>query len=209
VIIHFTDTETTGLDPVEQGAEIVELAVATWDSERDGLVTEVYHKGFLAVRGCPPEAAKINGYNEAEWLAAGAKHFTAADAAELCKLFEGALIGGSNPDFDKRMIQAECHRAGKLKPRWSHRSLNTASLGFPLWVLGEVESAGLVPLAAYFGIEHDAHTAMGDVRASIAVWEAFIEMYWYRPKRMREALEFMAENDLRPTAERAAEALVP
>jgi DNA polymerase-3 subunit epsilon len=188
--ILFTDTETTGLDPV-LGAELIELAVIAWE---DGATTELYEKPFLPKHGCPEAAAKINGYNETIWRECGAKEFTIADAKELAALFAGQYIGGSNPDFDKRIIEGECHRAGQPKPEWSRRSLNTASLAWPLWATGAVDSTGLVSLAAYFGIEHEAHSAIGDVRACIKVWEALYDLYIHRPKVMREALIAIAQD---------------
>lgn len=191
MIIHFIDTETTGLDPL-LGAEIIEIACATWN---DGDVSEEWHKLILPARGCPEEAAKINGYSEADWRANGAQPFSIQDAKYLIDRFEGHYIGGSNPDFDKRMIEASCHRCGQPKPKWSHSSLNTASLAWPLWAEGKVEQTGLVALAAFFGIEHAAHTAMGDVLATIAVWEALFDLYIYKPRVMREALIEIAGDD--------------
>jgi DNA polymerase-3 subunit epsilon len=205
MIIHFIDTETTGLDPV-LGAEIVELAIARWE---DGAVEELLHRPFMPSNGCPEEAAKVNGYNEAEWLEAGAKEFGIADAKEIAALVKGAYIGGSNPDFDKRMIEGSCHRVGQPKPEWSHRSLNTASLAWPLWATGQVKRTGLVELAQFFGIEHEAHTAMGDVRASIEVWESLFDLFIHRPKVMRDALIEIANDEqtdavLRSFADRAS-----
>ncbi len=191
MIIHFLDTETTGLDPT-LGAELIELACCSWN---DGAVVELIEKPYLPKNGCPENVAKLNGYDEAAWLGAGAKLFEIADAKEIFELLAGAFIGGSNPDFDKRMIEAACHRTGQPKPKWSHRSLNTASLGFPLWVTGQTESTGLAALATFFGIEHAAHTAMGDVKASIAVWEALFDMYVHRPRVMREALTEIANDE--------------
>jgi DNA polymerase-3 subunit epsilon len=194
--IHFIDTETTGLDPMS-GAEIVEIAIALWE---DGNVTELLHKGYLPKNGCPEEAAKINGYNEAEWLAAGAQTFQIADAKELAELLAGAYIGGSNPDFDRRMIEAETFRTGQPKLTWRHRTLNTASLAWPLWALGEVEATGLETLAKHFKIEHEAHTAMGDVHATIKVWEALFDRYVHRPRVLEAALKEI-ESDEQTDAE--------
>ncbi len=183
--LYFFDTETTGLIDKNPEAEIIELAVALWE---DGAVTELYEKPFLPKHGCSEEAAKVNGYNAELWLQAGAKHFTNEDASDLQALLHGVYLAGSNPDFDKRMIAAECQRVGRQAPAWSHRSLNTASLAWPLWATGAVNDTGLVTLAKHFGIEHQAHSAMGDVKASIKAWESLFDLFIYKPKVMRDAL---------------------
>lgn len=182
--LHFLDTESTGLD-VAAGVELTEVAIVLWE---DGNVTELFERPFIPRRGCPENVARINGYDESLWREAGAKHFGIADARDLQRLLEGAYVAGSNPDFDKRMISAEHHRCGAPAPAWSHRSLNTASLAWPLWALGEVEGTGLGTLSKYFGIEHDAHSAIGDCRAAIKVWEALFDLYIHKPRVWRDAL---------------------
>jgi DNA polymerase-3 subunit epsilon len=188
MLIHFLDTETTGLDP--QAHELVEIAIATWN---DGEVVELLERPYLPRNGCSAEVAALNGYDEELWRSAGAEHFEIKHAKEIAALVEGALLGGSNPDFDKRMIKAACHRTGQPEPKWSHRSLNTCSLAWPLWAMGQVESASLGALTGFFGIEHAAHSAMGDVKAAIKVWEALFDLYIHKPKAMQEALHEIAE----------------
>jgi DNA polymerase-3 subunit epsilon len=190
--LYFFDTETTGLIDKNPDAEVTEIAIALWE---DGAVKELYDRPFLPKHGCPEEVARINGYSEQLWKEAGAKPFSNEDASELQALLMGVYLAGSNPDFDKRMIAAECQRVGRQAPAWSHRSLNTASLAWPLWALGEVESTGLVSLTKHFGIEHQAHSAMGDVRAAIKVWEALFDLFVHRPKVYREALLAIAGDE--------------
>lgn len=189
--IHFTDTETTGLIDKDSGVEIVEIAIVSWT---DGATEELLHAYVEPKRGCPPEAAKINRYDPILWRQRGAETWDIDASQEVARLLEGAFMGGSNPGFDQRMIMAECHRTGQPNPNWSHRKLDTSALGYPLWVMDLVPRTGLVALAEYFNIKHEAHTALGDVMASIAVWEAFFDLYVYRPRMMREALEEVKRN---------------
>ena len=167
--IHFVDTETTGLDST---AEVIDIAIVRWC---DGDSKVLLNEKVKPRNGCSPEAARVNGYSEARWE--GATPWDKECTLAVHELLKGAYIGGSNPAFDKRMIDLECARTHDSAPRWNHRELNTASLGFLLWVTGEVRGTGLGDLAAYFGVAHDAHTALGDCRAAIAVWEKMFDRF--------------------------------
>jgi DNA polymerase III epsilon subunit-like protein len=188
-ILTFVDTETTGLLDVNVNSEMTEIAVVNWC---DGESTIVMHERVRPKRGMPPETAPYNkSYNEKEWAKVDTFDVHAAEA--ISEVLKGRYICGSNPDFDKRMIAAECFRVGQPAPKWHHRGVNTCTLGFPLYLIGDVPQTGLEHLAKYFGIEHAAHTALGDCEAAIKVWEAFYEMYLYRPRKMKEALEAIRE----------------
>jgi hypothetical protein len=72
--------------------------------------------------------------------------------------------------------------------------VDTNGLGIWLWLRGLVQSTSLVNLAAFFGIEREAHTAKGDVLASIAVFERLHDMSVYHPNLWRDALQEVVEN---------------
>lgn len=167
--IHFVDTETTGLGP---DAEIIEIAIVRWCAGKSEVLL---NEKVKPKHGCPPEAARINGYSEALWADAQPWDLDCTTAVQ--EILAGAFIGGSNPAFDKKMIDIECARTSQKAPRWSHRELNTASIGFLLWITGEVNGTGLGELARYFGVMHDAHSALGDCRAAIAVWEKMFDRF--------------------------------
>lgn len=188
--IVFFDTETTGLIDKNPKAEIVEYAGATWD---DGDVSGEFHRYVIPVFGCPAEAAAINGYDEAKWRGAGAETFKVPHATELRQRLDGMMIGGSNPDFDKKMIRASCERLGQPVPDWSYKHLDLGAYGLLLQLAGEIVNAKLETLAAYFGIPHEAHTAMGDVKASIGVWEAIHDRFLRDPRIMKAALLEIAD----------------
>lgn len=187
-ILTFVDTETTGLIDVNVNSEMTEIAVVNWC---DGESTIVMHERVRPKRGMPPETAPYNkSYNEKEWAKVDTFDIHAATA--ISEALKGRYICGSNPDFDKRMIAAECFRCGQPAPKWHHRGVNTSTLGFPLYIVGEVPQTGLEHLAKYFGVKHAAHTALGDCEAAIKVWEAFYELYLYRPRKMKDALEALS-----------------
>jgi DNA polymerase III epsilon subunit-like protein len=184
-VLTFLDVETTGLIDIFPTAEITEIAIVSW---QDGATEVVLHERVKPKHGMPAEPRPFNkSYDEELWKTA---EVWDADVSEIVSgLVNGQYLCGSNPEFDKRMITAECFRAGAKQPRWHHRGINTSTLGFPLYLLGEVEQTGLEHLAKYFGIKHEAHTALGDCMAAIGVWEAFFDMYVYRPREMKKALE--------------------
>lgn len=191
ITLLFVDTETTGLIDKYPDAEITELAVVSWcEGDKEVLL----HERVRPKKGMPEAAAPFNkSYAEKLW--ASADPWDVAATKAIHELLKGHYICGSNPDFDKRMITAECYRTGWGAPHWYHRGINTASLGFPLYLLGEVEQTGLEHLAKYFGVKHEAHTALGDCYAAIGVWEAFFDLYLHRPRLMKEALETLKELD--------------
>jgi len=205
-IIHFVDTETTGLLDKYPDSEIIELAIVKW---QDGDTETVLHAYIQPKKPCPPEAAKINRYTPARWKAEGAETWDIACSKEVSAMLKGAFMGGSNPAFDQQMLKVECFRTGQPMPDWSHRKLDTSALGYILWVYDLVPRTGLVTLAEYFGIEHDAHTALGDCLASIKVWESFCELFMYRPRMMREALEAIERNVDKAPLSAAKNVLVP
>lgn len=190
----FLDTETTGLEK-DPGAEVISYAFAEWEDGK--IIRGIDSQLVLPRHGCPESAAKINGYSEEKWLAAGAKPWSTEDTQNVCSyLTKGCIVAGSNPKFDVSFLRREFSRAEHMT-YWnepSHRYLNTASLGFPLWAEGLIDGVGLDYLAAHFGIEYDAHTAEGDVGASIQVWEKFHDEYIYWPRTMRSALAAIADN---------------
>lgn len=187
--IVFIDTETTNL-PEKGVCEIVEYCLAEW---QDGEIKRLDSKLVMPKVDPSPEVCAINGFERQLWAAHGALSFSVDDVDLINSYLPfGSIVGGSNPRFDKDRIAEEFKRLGKPTPKWSHRTIDTGALGSLLWLTGAVESTGLVALAKHFGVEHAAHTAEGDVRATIAVFEKFFDLYVYKPRLMREALQEIA-----------------
>lgn len=204
MILTFIDTETTGLPkhfPKGDGPEITEYCLATWT---DGVTTDLVH-----VRVMPQAAPKADpstgvvrtvdgfplSFRYDTWEAHNAKPWSAEDNRAMFSRLHGKHVGGSNPRFDLDRVRFELERFSKVgsRPEPHHRIMDLNALGFPLWVAGLVESTGLVALAKYFEIEHDAHTSNGDVLASIAVFERLLDEFLIRPKRLREFVESICE----------------
>ncbi len=204
----FCDTETTGLPkhfPAGDGPEITEYCFATWE---DGKTSDVVH--VLVQPQNPPPADKEGicrtpdgfplSYRPDQWKHAKAKPWSAEDNRRVFDRMHGAHIGGSNPRFDVERFRFEVDRFSKGGPRFEHhhRVMDLNALGYPLWVAGLVESTGLVALAKYFGVEHDAHTSNGDVLASIAVFEHLLDRSLRHDKMrdfLQEVVEMYSEDD--------------
>lgn len=206
MILTFFDTETTGapdrepfISSPELGPEITEYAWATWN---DGNVTDVEHKLIMPQNwrdSCQVDEEGIVrtlddfplSFREDLWRGR-AVHWNKSDDYAMHRRLPTAMIAGSNPAFDVARVQWELKRSGHA-PLPYIRRVDTSSLGVWLYFQGLVTGTGLERLAQYFGVEHEAHTSIGDVKAAIAVFEAFTELYYSGPKRMREALETIAE----------------
>lgn len=172
-MIHFVDTETSGLTDED---EVLSVAIATWD---DGKVDVRYVKHFFCQGVISPEAQKVNGYDvETWWKKHDAEHRYAKHAHEITAALEGATVwGGSNPDFDRRMLRGMFRSVRVPWPRIGHRVCDTGSLALPLQVCGAIQSTGLTSLMAYFGLGEQKHSALEDVHATIAVFERLVELY--------------------------------
>jgi len=209
VKLTFFDTETTGLPDKEPflsspelGPEITEYAIADWE---DGEVTAVVHKLIMPKNSdgftvdAEGTARTLDGFPMSfrpdAWQGR-AVHWNKTDDQTMRERLTPNYLAGSNPTFDCDRVWWEMKRggAGGKKPGWSHRVINTASIGALLWIQGKVEKTGLGYLAKFFGVDHDAHTSLGDVRAAITVWERMHDEFVYKPKRWAEALAEIAKH---------------
>lgn len=190
LILDFVDTETTGLiDDGYPDAEITEIAIVSWESN-NGDREERLHAPIRIKKKPHADIAKYNkSWDPAVNLSLETDSWSAQHSIDVSEMLKGRYICGSNPEFDKRMIAAECFRTGQPRPKWGHRGVNTCSFGMLLWAIGETPGAGLGHLTEHFKIEHKAHTALGDAHAAISVWEAFYDRFIMRPAMMKEALE--------------------
>lgn len=183
------DTETGGLDPEDRC--IVELAAQLWEVRPDGssayLVrrSPLFHKYVLPYMPVAPQAAEINGYSEQAWAARGAVPIEVAMTEFLT--FTDMLPGqgiqwtGSNVSgFDLPFLRAAAKHCGMTfpgRPKFTHRTVNTESLCFPLFLWGHVDSCGIASLRRWAGLKGEQHhTAAGDVLDTIDVIRRWIEV---------------------------------
>ncbi len=190
LVLKFLDTETTGL-PKYGPVAMIQYCVAVWE---DGIVTSVHDRLILPPADVIPQAkaVEVNGYDRAAWIAAGATPFNDADAELLDGLLgSDAVIAGANVAFDKEIVGIEFSRMGLLAPDWSHRDADISKMAYPLIANGELSSASLKAVAAFFGhtVQGGLHSAPADVEAAIVCFEGLIDRLVLQPAQWRAALE--------------------
>lgn len=169
----FIDTETTGLRPDRD--RIVELAVLRFES--DGEVFERkrrYNPGIPI----PEEASKVHKITDADVADELPFRRTAVSLAEL--LAPCDLAGFNLRGFDLPILLEEFRRAG-VRFDVEGRRLIDMQVIFHTEEPRDLSAA----VGKYLGRDHDpddAHTAMGDVRATAEVFGAQLERYRHLPR---------------------------
>lgn len=173
------DVETTGLSA--NSHRIIELAVVTTDPMGrvlDEWSTRINPQG-------PVGATHIHGITDADVADAPLFHEL---TSTLNRLLAGAAIAAHNAKFDLAFLRAEYGRAGWDLPylpslctlqasEYFLPTLDRRRLGDCCWALG-------TPLV-------DAHSALGDARATAALLAAFLQ--WAAPRPLPQYLRMPAE----------------
>lgn len=160
------DLETTGTDP--QVDRIVEVSVLRITP--DGVVdhhTRRLNPGIPI----PPDATMVHGITDAD--VAHEPPFERV-AADLLEFLDGCDLCGFNiKRFDLRLLFAEFKRAGRVLP------MDDRAIIDPLEIFHQYERRDLAAaLRFYCGQEHEqAHSAAGDVLATVAVLDAMLARY--------------------------------
>jgi DNA polymerase III alpha subunit (gram-positive type) len=170
------DLETSGVKHTEH--EIIELACIRTDPTGATVLDEFCCK-VLPTRPVPEEAAQVNGYNEALWLAEA----WSLDAAlrELMQRADQTLFVAWNKRFDRDFLEAA------MRPRnlrWSGPypagfGGDPMELAWPLLKAGLIPNRKLGTVAAYFGLDQgvEAHRALSDARTCLAVYRKLMTMW--------------------------------
>lgn len=187
----FLDTETTGLGPTRQAWE-----VAMVRREPDGTQRSVDFFLHADVSHAEPGALDIGRYYERHPNGRAAcftppppgvpplvrrvpappqepvLHASAA-AEVIAQWTSGATIVGANPAFDADVL-AKLLRANRYEPRWHYRLRDVESM---VCAITDADMGGLRACADAMGVTVDPaleHTAMGDVRTTMRIWDAII-----------------------------------
>ena len=190
--IIFFDLETTGTDP--QRDRIVELAaVKLWPDGR----REEKCRRFNPLAPIPKEATAVHGITDADVQGEPTFAQVAKGPKGVAAYFAGCDLAGYNIiNFDIPMLRAELERAGER--------LELARVAvvdaFRIFVQREPRDlSGAVRF--YLGRTHgSAHTALGDVNATVDVLEAQLHRYPDLPRDARSldrAVRDPEEVDLR------------
>jgi hypothetical protein len=169
----FLDVETTGLDGDDQIWELVATlrrpgrpdATVEWWAEHDFWRAERLPEPFLSAYRDRWEAAQSDAGSQRWFARQLVKLFTAEDGSK-------PFIVGACPWFDAGLLaRVLADRLGIQRPPWHHRLRCVESLVMGHLGLGEVR--GLSHAAELMGVPVEgAHTALGDVRMTVGIWDA-------------------------------------
>jgi DNA polymerase-3 subunit epsilon len=121
-----------------------------------------------------PQALRINGYNEADWLFA----VSLEDAMkELAKKTDGAIFVAHNVTFDYGFIESAFKKTNTENKMHYHR-LDTISLAFGiLHSNDDISKLSLRALCEKYGIENKrAHSAFADAYATYEVFKKLMNL---------------------------------
>lgn len=172
------DVETTGLDPERH----IAVEVAWWNLSTDEFGSFVPpHPLGVALAG-DLEALRTNRYVD---RLADAVQDTSGHAAGYLwdKLHENTLAG-CNPAFDAAFLRKMFREAydGQRDvvpgpPDWHHRLLDLSAYAAGVLGIPVTELPGLAAVCERLGVPHvEAHTAHGDVAATVACFRALFDL---------------------------------
>ncbi len=171
----FIDIETTGLD--RDTHEIIELgAVIARMKDGEFVVTDELNLKIQPknLEKAEPQALRINGYNEADWLFA----VSLEDAMkELVKKADGAVFVAHNVTFDYGFIESAFKKTN-IENKMHYHKIDTISLAFG--ILHSNDDLGKLSLKALcekYGIENKkAHSAFADAYATYEVFKKLMNL---------------------------------
>lgn len=176
-MLHFIDTETTGLDCTKH--EIIEIAIVTeyGDGRVDKWCTKIKPVRLLEAS---PRALEINGYNDADWSDAPLLPQVIETIRE--KLKDGIVVGHNVP-FDVGFIRESYKRCGldpsaKLNRVGKYR-VDTMTLAHEhLHPMGIV-SLSLDGIRTFCGwSKKDSHTALKDALDCRRLYWSLLRRHW-------------------------------
>lgn len=172
----FIDVETTGLD--NDIAEIIELGVviAKFNKENELVVVDQLDVKIHPqhIETAEPQALRINGYNEADWLFA----VTLEDAMKtFADKTAGAVFVAHNLTFDYGFIERALKKTG-IENRMHYHKLDTIAVAFGvLHDQDDISKFSLKALTEYFGIVNKkAHSAFADAYATYEVFKKLLKL---------------------------------
>ncbi len=167
----FIDIETTGTNPFKH--EILEIGCLIARQNDDGTFEAVEEFEVKVqpehIETAEPEALRINGYDESQWLFA----HTLEESLKLLnqKLGGSATMIAHNITFDYSFIINAYSRLGMEDPFFhKYDTLTMALMKFK--DEEDMQRLSLRALCERFNIKNDkAHTALADVRATFEVFK--------------------------------------
>jgi DNA polymerase-3 subunit epsilon len=166
----FIDVETTGFD--SETAEIIELGVVIAKMKEGVLVVTDQLDVKIRpehIEQADPQALRVNGYNEADWL-------FAVDLKDAMKTFadktDGAIFVAHNLTFDYSFISQAFKKTG-IENKMHYQKLDTITLAFGMLKDNDdMNKLSLKALTEFYGIENKkAHSAFADTYATYELFK--------------------------------------
>jgi len=163
------DCETTGLDTAVH--EVIEIAIIL---EYPNGHTEEWSTKIKPERlkDAEPKALEINGYADhpEEWDGAPPLHEV---APAILQMLEGCILVGHNVSYDRDILKRNIERTPIPVRRFSYHTIDTVTLVYEHLVPCGLDKVSLKSACDFIGVKlskADAHTAMGDIRATRALY---------------------------------------
>lgn len=176
----FVDTETTSLD--RRTAEVWEVAIVRRDP--DGTTSSYEARWWPDLRHADPRSLAMNGFYDRAGRRpvhrfdadADGPDWTHTDLTAIAEnvraLTDGASLVGMVPSFDEHHLDRFL-RGWNLVPTWHYHPIDVEALAAGhLGALPPYRSADLSRALGIDPDDYDRHTAMGDVRWTLALWDA-------------------------------------
>lgn len=167
--ILFLDIETTGFS--RDWDEIIEIAAILVDSNT-GKDIDSFHEYIKPHRNITPKITELTRITNAKVANCRSESSVLMDFSEWITLSKPDIVVGHNcKAFDLNFIQARCN---KLSISWNVPT----NIVDTLTLARQMNKAGLIStennkqptLAAYYGIQYEAHSAIEDVKALIKIY---------------------------------------
>jgi DNA polymerase III epsilon subunit family exonuclease len=167
--ILFLDIETTGFS--RDWDEIIEVAAILID-EATGKDIDSFHEYIKPHRNITPKITELTRITNAKVANCRSESSVLMDFSEWMTLSKPDIVVGHNcKAFDLNFIQARCN---KLSISWNAPT----NIVDTLTLARQMNKAGLIStennkqptLAAYYGIQYEAHSAIEDVKALIKIY---------------------------------------
>jgi DNA polymerase III alpha subunit (gram-positive type) len=161
----FVDTETTGLDPIEN--EVLSIGISLCDADTFEVVDRrEWYIQPERIETASPKALEVNGYTPEKWAAAGERPGIEV-FAEVAPWMERGVFAGHNCPFDIGFLWEAAKRLGIVFPARPTEFIDTRHLSELLYNARKIPNNKLDSLVAYFGFSRQGfHGALEDADLS-------------------------------------------
>lgn len=176
----FIDVETTGLDSnlhemIEVGGIIAKQIPQANRGPKLEVIDEFEYKiKPTNLEVADPDALRINGYNETDWIfAVDLKQAMEAIAGKT----EGAILVAYNTPFDSAFLEAGFKKS-KVENKMHYHKIDVMPIAFAkLYHDPRVQYFNLKTLVDHFSLTNEkAHTALADIKVTFELYKRLLDI---------------------------------